>query len=106
MLRHEVASPAIRPENSDGMCGATRLGVNEFRIGMISSPLVLVAACSGEFPSRETESERTQQNALLTDSCALPPVNLRSAGLFAVLAGSTVTNTGPSDVIGDLGVSM
>ena len=83
-----------------------RLGVNEFRIGMISSLLVLVAACSGEFPSQsETESEGTQQDALLTDSCAPPPVNLRSAGLFAVLAGSTVTNTGPTDVIGDLGVS-
>jgi hypothetical protein len=37
--------------------------------------------------------------------CALLPVVLNGAGNFAVLAGSTVTNTGGTVVTGDLGVS-
>ncbi len=42
---------------------------------------------------------------LIPSACGQAPVSLASAASFAVLAGSTVTNTGATAVTGDLGVS-
>ena len=75
-------------------------------ICIASSLLLVVAACTSESAdSEESAVESVAQDLKVKDSCAQLPVNLRNAAVFAVLAGSTVTNTGPTTVTGDLGVS-
>ncbi|MCE9576594.1 MAG: ice-binding family protein [Deltaproteobacteria bacterium] len=66
------------------------------------------------YTARITTGARDPQGAALvadhvwtftTGACSLAPVALLTAGNFAVLAGSTVTSTGATQVTGDLGVS-
>jgi hypothetical protein len=50
-------------------------------------------------------ADAMQLDSSPVNPCALIPVVLGAAGNFAILAGSTVTNVGPTSVTGNLGVS-
>ena len=64
----------------------------------------VVAGAAALLLQARPELNPDQVKALLTEATSGTGDGLDAAGGFAVLAGSTVTNTGPSAIDGDLGL--
>lgn len=68
--------------------------------GMVYTAMISGATSAGGAPMAGPYSW-----SFTTSVCGQAPVVLGAASTFGVLAGSTVTNTGPTSVTGDVGVS-
>ena len=80
-----------------------------FVVGVVAMALMAVALGAGYILRTQTSSETPPGVAptemFTSSACGQAPVSLGSAASFAVLAGSTVTSTGATNVTGDIGVS-
>ena len=104
--RDSGANDAVLTDAGAGMPdGAVRDAQNDVREAAAIDAIVDIATVDATNPDAGTPDVGAPDVRTPDAACRQAPVALGGADNFVVLAGSTVTNSGPTSVTGDLGVS-
>jgi serine protease AprX len=101
-----IVAPLAMGSAFQALCPQCVVGADYLRIGGTSMSAPVVAGAAALLLQARPDLNPDEVKALLTanTSASTGGPDLGTAGSFALLAGSTVTNTGPSRINGNLGL--
>ncbi|HEX5901436.1 MAG TPA: ice-binding family protein [Solirubrobacteraceae bacterium] len=99
-----IVAPMAMGSAFEALCPQCVVGADYLRIGGTSMSAPVVTGAAALLLQARPELNPDEVKALLVASVTAGGPRLGTADSFAVLAGSTVTNTGPSSINGNLGL--
>ena len=99
-----AAADAFMPDSPDAFA-FDAFALDAFAFDAFGADALMPDAFSPDVFARDAPDAFARDAFLGPDGGVVGGIDLRSAGVFAILAGSTVTSTGPSMITGNIGVS-